>query len=224
MIWQIILIIAVSFCILVTLSFIFYKKIFKRVFDIILSFFAIIILSPLFLVLSCVGAIDLKGNPFFVQERPGKNGKIFKLIKFRSMRNDKNESGDFLDDSLRLTKYGLFLRKTSLDELPELFNIFIGDMSFVGPRPLLVDYMEKYNSFQLKRHNVKPGLTGLAQINGRNLVEWEKKFELDVFYVDNYSLILDLIIILKTIFLVISGKGVSSEKSLTMERFEGNKE
>ncbi|MBO4962395.1 MAG: sugar transferase, partial [Clostridia bacterium] len=170
-----------------------------------------------------VGAIVMKGNPFFTQDRPGKNGKIFKLIKFRSMNNKKDENGNLLPDELRLTKYGKFLRATSLDELPELFNIFIGQMSIVGPRPLLVKYLPLYSPEQARRHEVRPGLTGYAQVNGRNSLSWPEKFKLDVEYVDTYSLFGDIKIILKTIIKVFKREGISGEAVATMEEFKGER-
>ncbi len=167
-----------------------YAKFFKRFFDVILSFIAIAVLSPVFLVLTIVGAIAMKGNPFFVQKRPGKKGKdgkekIFSMLKFRTMSNQKDEWGDFLPDGVRLNGYGKFLRATSIDELPELFNIFIGNMSIVGPRPQLVRDLVFMTNEQRRRHTVKPGLTGLAQVNGRNNITWEQKFEFDLKYIDN---------------------------------------
>jgi len=202
-----------------------YKKGFKRFYDIVLSYLAISILIaiPVLPVLIIVGAIVMKGNPFFTQERPGKNGKIFKLIKFRSMNNKKDENGNLLPDELRLTKYGKFLRATSLDELPELFNIFIGQMSIVGPRPLLVKYLPLYSPEQARRHEVRPGLTGYAQVNGRNSLSWPEKFKLDVEYVDTYSLFGDIKIILKTIIKVFKREGISGEAVATMEEFKGER-
>ena len=170
----------------------FYSKYIKRLLDIICSFLALTVFSPLFLVLIVVGAIKMKGNPFFTQERPGYKEKIFKLIKFRTMTNEKDENGNFLPDEVRLNKYGMFLRSTSLDELPEAINIFIGNMSVIGPRPLLVRYLPLYNEEQHRRHDVKPGLSGWAQVNGRNTVSWEDKFEMDVWYSEHVSFLLDV--------------------------------
>ena len=161
------------------------------------------------------------GNPFFTQERPGKDGKIFKLVKFRSMNNKRDERGELLPDEKRLTYYGKFLRNTSFDELPELINILKGDMAIVGPRPLLVRYLTRYNKTQARRHEVRPGLTGLAQVNGRNAISWEDKFRYDVEYVDNLSLLLDIKIILMTVLKVVKRDGISSENSATMEEFMG---
>ena len=201
-----------------------YAKYLKRVLDFCLSLLAIVILSPLLLILTIVGAIAMGGDPSFTQERPGKNEKIFKLIKFRTMNNKKDKNGELLPDEKRLTAYGKWLRSTSLDELLELFNILKGDMSFVGPRPLLIRYLERYNAEQHRRHEVRPGLTGLAQANGRNALTWEDKFRYDVEYVDNITFVGDINIILKTIVNVLKHKGISSETSATMEEFEGNLE
>lgn len=200
-----------------------YKYI-KRILDIISSLLAIIILSPLLGVLTVIGAFEMKGNPFFTQERPGKDEKIFKRVKFRTMTNAKDENGELLSDAERLTKYGKFLRKTSLDELPELFNILKGDMSVIGPRPLLVQYLPRYNAYQHRRHEVKPGLSGWAQVNGRNAISWEDKFNYDVEYVDNYSIVMDIKILFMTILNVLKREGISSETSATMEEFMGTAE
>lgn len=190
-----------------------YAKFFKRFLDFLLSLIALIVLSPLLLILCIVGAIAMRGNPLFRQLRPGKKGKdgkekIFKLIKFRTMSNAKDENGKLLPDNKRLNKYGKFLRSTSLDELPELWNILVGDMSIVGPRPLLVDYLPYYTEDERKRHDVRPGLTGLAQINGRNLLNWNERFELDVKYVQTQSIKNDFNIIIKTIMKVIKRKDI----------------
>lgn len=198
-----------------------YAKYVKRPLDFVLSLTALIVLSPLLLVLTIVGAIAMKGNPFFVQERPGKGEKIFRLVKFRTMNNKKDKSGKLLPDEKRLTAYGKWLRSTSLDELPELFNILKGDMSIVGPRPLLVRYLKRYNSEQHRRHEVRPGLTGLAQVNGRNGISWEEKFKYDLEYVDNISFIGDWDIIIRTVKKVLKHEGISSETSDTMEEFLG---
>lgn len=198
-----------------------YAKFFKRTVDFVLSLCALLVLWPVLLVLAIVGAVKMKGNPFFTQMRPGKDEKIFKLIKFRSMTCETDENGDPLPDEVRLTKYGKFLRATSLDELPELVNILVGDMSIVGPRPLLVKYLPLYNAEQRRRHEVRPGLTGLAQINGRNALSWEEKFRLDVAYVDNITFAGDIKIILGTVMKVFKRDGISSETSATMEEFKG---
>lgn len=199
-----------------------YKLFLKRFFDIVISGAALLVLSPLLLILIAVGAIKMGGNPFFVQERPGKDEKIFKLVKFRSMNNKKDENGNLLPDEMRLTMYGKFLRASSLDELPELWNIFKGDMSLIGPRPLLVRYLPRYNEFQKRRHEVRPGLSGYAQAHGRNAISWEKKFEMDVWYVDHVSFMTDIKIIIDTVRVVLKREGISSETSATMEEFMGS--
>lgn len=185
-----------------------YKKYFKRLFDIVLAFVALVIISPLLIILIVLGKIYMKGNPFFFQDRPGKDEKIFKLIKFRTMTNEKGDNGELLPDNERLTKYGKFLRSTSLDELPELFNILKGDMSIVGPRPLAVQYLPYYNNEEKKRHSVLPGLTGLAQINGRNAVNWPERFAYDIEYTKNITFTNDLMIIIKTAIRVIRKENV----------------
>ena len=205
----------------VLLSALFYRVFFKRFYDIVLSGLAILLLSPVLLILIVLGAIKMKGNPFFTQLRPGKKGKIFRLIKFRTMTCEKDENGNLLPDEKRLTRYGKILRSTSLDELPELFNIFIGNMSIVGPRPLLVEYLPRDNEEQKRRHEVRPGLTGYAQVHGRNAISWEKRFKLDVHYVDHISLIGDIGILFGTVFSVLKREGISSETSATMEVFMG---
>ena len=199
-----------------------YAKCIKRFLDFFLSLCALVMLSPLLIVLTIVGAIIMKGNPFFVQERPGKNEKIFKLIKLRTMSNAKDSSGNPLPDEKRLGKYGRVLRASSLDELPELINILIGDMSIIGPRPLLVKYLERYNEEQHRRHEVRPGLTGYAQAHGRNAVSWEDKFKMDVWYVDNLSFKVDVGIFFDTIKAVLKHEGISGEGSATMTEFMGN--
>ena len=173
-----------------------YAKYLKRVIDFSLSLIALIVLSPLLLVLIVLGAVFMKGNPFFVQKRPGKNEKIISLLKFRTMTNEKDEEGKLLPDEIRLVSYGKFLRSTSLDELPSLINILIGDLSIIGPRPLLVEYLPWYTETEKHRHDVRPGLTGWAQVNGRNNVSWDRRFELDVEYVNNISFRFDLKIFL----------------------------
>lgn len=207
---------------LFVLSIVLYKQFFKRFWDIVLSLLALLVLSPLFIILTIVGAIAMQGNPFFLQERPGKKEKIFKLVKFRSMNNKKDGNGNLLPDEQRLGKYGKFLRVTSLDELPELFNIFIGNMSIVGPRPLLVRYLSRYNEEQRHRHDVRPGLTGYAQCHGRNSLSWKEKFEMDVWYTNHISLFGDIGILFKTAFSVFKREGISSDTSATMEEFMGN--
>jgi lipopolysaccharide/colanic/teichoic acid biosynthesis glycosyltransferase len=198
-----------------------YARFFKRLFDFLIALCAILCLSPVLLLLTILGAVKMKGNPFFTQERPGKDEKVFKLIKFRTMTCEKDENGDLLPDEMRLTKYGQLLRSTSLDELPEFLNILKGDMSFVGPRPLLVKYLPLYNEEQKRRHQVRPGLTGLAQVNGRNSLTWEQKFEDDVKYVDSVSLVLDMKILFRTVMTVLKREGISQENNATMEEFKG---
>ena len=200
-----------------------YRNCLKRVFDFVLSLTALIVLSPFLLIFTVLGAIKMKGNPFFTQERPGKDEKIFKLLKFRTMTEEKDQDGNYLPDEQRLTKYGKWLRSTSIDELPELINILKGDMAIVGPRPLLVRYLDLYNDTQRRRHEVRPGLTGLAMANGRNSLTWEEKFAYDVEYVDNVSLLMDLKVILKTVKAVLFKVGVTSPDSETVTPFEGNK-
>ena len=201
-----------------------YRNFFKRIFDFLLSLTAFLLLFPVLLLLVAAGTVKMGGNPFFVQERPGKDGKIFKLVKFKSMNNKKDENGNLLPDETRLTSYGKFIRNTSLDELPELINILKGDMAIVGPRPLLVRYLTRYNKTQARRHEVRPGLTGLAQVNGRNAISWEEKFNYDLEYVDNVSFLLDFKIICKTVLKIIKKDGISSETSATMEEFMGQTE
>ncbi len=201
-----------------------YAKFVKRALDFLLSLLALSVLSPVFVILIIVGAVMMKGNPFFTQERPGKNEKIFKLIKFRTMSNQKDKNGNLLPDEVRLNAYGKFLRSTSLDELPELLNILIGQMSIVGPRPLLVEYLKRYNAHQKRRHEVLPGLTGYAQVNGRNAISWEEKFDMDVWYVENVSLRTDVKVIFDTVRVVLKREGISSEANVTMEKFMGTKE
>lgn len=205
-----------------------YAKLFKRIIDFVVSLVALVFLLPVFIILSVIGTIAMKGNPFFTQLRPGKKGKdgnekIFKLVKFRTMSNAKDKDGNFLPDDVRLNKYGKFLRSTSLDELPELWNILKGDMSIVGPRPLLVAYLPRYSEEQRKRHNVRPGLTGYAQVNGRNAISWEEKFKLDVEYISNITLVGDIKIIFGTVLSILRREGISSETSVTMEEFMGTK-
>ena len=220
---MIVLIIVLALVNLILWSDVFYKQFFKRFYDVILSGVALIVLSPLLLVLTIVGAIKMKGNPFFTQERPGKNAKIFKIIKFRSMTCEKDETGELLPDEKRLTRYGRILRSTSLDELPELINILSGTMSIVGPRPLRIDYLPLYSPKQARRHEVLPGFTGLAQVHGRNSISWEEKFDWDVKYVDHVTFFGDIRIILDTVVIVLKREGISSGSCVTMERFMGTK-
>ena len=198
-----------------------YARYVKRLLDFILSFLALIILSPVMLIIYILVRIKLGKPAIFKQQRPGKNEKIFTLYKFRTMTDEKDENGNLLPDEKRLTKFGKMLRSTSLDELPELFNILKGDMAIVGPRPLLVEYLKLYNDEQRKRHNVRPGLTGLAQVSGRNLISWEDRFEKDVEYINKITFRKDLGIILTTIKKVIKKEGISQENNVTMEKFKG---
>lgn len=199
-----------------------YEKYFKRLFDIICSLAAIIFFSWLYLILIILGAIFMHGNPFFMQERPGKDEKIFKLIKFRSMNNRRDKRGKLLPDEVRLNRYGRFLRTTSLDELPEAFNILAGHMSIIGPRPLLVEYLPLYNEEQRHRHDVRPGLSGYAQVHGRNTVSWEDKFAMDVWYVNHITFLGDMKIIFQTIGKAfIKQEGINATTAATMEKFRG---
>lgn len=200
-----------------------YQRLLKRPLDFILSLIAIVLLSPLLLLVAILVRVKLGSPVLFKQKRPGLNERIFLMYKFRTMTDEKNEFGELLPDSIRLTKFGRFLRSTSLDELPELFNILKGDMSIIGPRPLLVQYLSLYNEHQSRRHEVRPGLSGLAQISGRNAISWEDKFNFDVQYVDNVTLRSDIKIILLTVKKVFVREGISSETTDTMEPFRGNK-
>ena len=198
------------------------KHFFKRLIDFILSLIALIVLSPILLIVALLVRTKLGSPVIFKQERPGLNEKIFTLYKFRTMTDAKDEQGNLLPDEIRLTKFGKLLRSTSLDELPELFNILKGDMAIVGPRPLLVRYLPLYSEHQKHRHDVRPGFTGWAQCNGRNAISWEEKFDLDVYYTKHVSLLLDIKIILKTVKVVLFREGISSETSVTMEEFRGS--
>ena len=202
----------------------FYNRFLKRFFDIVLSFFTLVLLSPLLAVLAVLVRTKLGSPVLFTQERPGKNGKIFRLYKFRTMTDERDEHGELLPDDVRLTRFGQMLRSTSLDELPEFFNILRGDMSFIGPRPLLVSYLPLYNEKQRHRHDVRPGLTGLAQCSGRNLLSWEDRFDLDVEYVQKLSFGMDISIIFRTVRGILKKEGISSETSVTMEPFRGSAE
>jgi len=199
----------------------FYQSWLKRNFDIVGSLIGLVILSPLFLVVSLLVKYNLGAPILFFQPRPGLNEKVFYILKFRTMRNDFDEYGNLLPDNKRLTKFGSFLRSTSIDELPSLINILKGDMSIVGPRPLLVKYLPLYNNRQKKRHIVRPGLTGLSQINGRNKISWEQRFDYDLEYIKNINFLSDIIIIFKTIFKVVYRKNINSDKDITMEEFKG---
>ncbi|MGY8913985.1 MAG: sugar transferase [Flavobacteriales bacterium] len=199
-----------------------YAKIFKRILDFTLSLVAFITLFPVFIILTIMLFISNKGKPFFYQSRPGKDEKLFKIIKFKSMNDKKDKDGELLPDEKRLTKVGLFVRKTSLDEIPQLLNVIKGDMSLIGPRPLLISYLPLYNEEQRKRHLIKPGITGWAQVNGRNAISWQQKFDYDVWYVEHCSFLLDVKILWLTALKVIKRDGISSSTSATMEFFTGN--
>ena len=199
-----------------------YAKCIKRILDFCIALTALLVLSPVLIILTVLGAVKMKGNPFFTQLRPGKGEKIFRLIKFRTMTCEKDADGNLLPDEVRLTKYGKFLRSTSMDELPELVNILLGQMSLVGPRPLLVRYLSRYNATQRRRHDVRPGLTGWAQVNGRNAISWQDKFRLDVEYVDKISFAMDVKILFMTVGKIFKREGISSGTSATMEEFMGN--
>ncbi|TMO83623.1 sugar transferase [Pseudoalteromonas spongiae] len=194
----------------------------KRLFDIFVAITLLLLLLPILLVVALLIRINLGGPILFSQDRPGLNGKIFKMYKFRSMSNERDQHGNLLPDEVRLTKFGRMLRATSLDELPELINILKGDMSLVGPRPLLIEYLPLYNEKQAKRHHVRPGITGWAQVNGRNAISWPEKFELDVWYVENQSLILDFKILFMTFYKVIKKEGITADGEATTSFFKGN--
>lgn len=199
-----------------------YEKYLKRPIDLLCGLAAVLVFGWLYILLIILGFIFMRGNPFFTQERPGKNGKIFKLIKFRTMDNRRDKNGEYLPDEVRLNKYGRFLRKTSLDEIPEAFNIIKGDMSLIGPRPLLVQYLPLYSEKQKHRHDVRPGLSGYAQVNGRNSISWTHKFELDCEYVEKITFLGDLKILFQTIGKAfLKQEGISSDTSDTMEDFDG---
>ena len=202
----------------------FYEKCIKRTQDFCCALLALIVLSPVLLVVAVLVRMKLGAPILFKQERPGLNGKIFRLYKFRTMTSEIDENGELLPDEVRLTNFGKMLRSTSLDELPELINILKGDMSVVGPRPLLVKYLSRYNKHQARRHEVRPGFTGYAQVNGRNTISWEEKFDLDVEYVDNITFIGDWGIIFKTVKTVLLREGISSDSSVTMEEFMGSEQ
>ncbi|STQ88168.1 undecaprenyl phosphate N,N'-diacetylbacillosamine 1-phosphate transferase [Helicobacter pullorum] len=199
-----------------------YKNLIKPILDFILAFLLIIIFSPIILIVALLIKLKLGSPILFTQERPGLNGKIFRIYKFRTMSDERDSKGDLLSDELRLKGFGKLIRKSSLDELPQLFNVLKGEMSFVGPRPLLVEYLELYNQEQAKRHNVKPGITGWAQVNGRNAISWEEKFKLDVYYVEHISFMLDCKILYMTFFKVLKRKDINSNTNITMEKFTGN--
>lgn len=200
-----------------------YARFWKRLLDFLLALTALLVLSPLLLLLTLAGAVAMQGNPFFAQPRPGRGERIFRLIKFRTMSDRRDASGALLPDGERLNGYGRFLRKTSLDELPELFNILVGQMALVGPRPLLTAYLPLYSEEQHHRHDVRPGLTGYAQVHGRNAVPWEERFRMDVWYTQNITFRLDCRILLDTVRVVFRHDGIGSGTSETMEPFTGNR-
>ncbi|MBG6187883.1 sugar transferase [Flavobacterium sp. CAN_S2] len=198
-----------------------YKSFFKRVLDCLAAFFGLVVLSPIFLFVTIGLFFANGGKPFFFQLRPGKDGVIFKIIKFKTMNDKKDANGNLLSDGDRLTPIGSFVRKTSLDEIPQLINVLKGEMSLIGPRPLLVYYLDLYSDFQNRRHDVRPGITGWAQVNGRNAISWDKKFEYDVWYVDHLSFILDVKILFKTALKVIKSEGINAADTATIEPFNG---
>ena len=199
-----------------------YKNFIKPAIDFVLALVGFLFLSPVFVLVTIGLFFANDGKPFFFQLRPGKDGKIFKIIKFKTMTDKKDENGNLLPDADRLTKIGSFVRKTSLDEIPQLLNVIKGDMSLVGPRPLLPKYLELYNDFQRRRNEVKPGITGWAQVNGRNSISWEKKFEYDVWYVDNVSFLLDVKILILTVLKVVKSEGINEQGQATSNEFKGN--
>ncbi len=199
-----------------------YQKYFKRLFDFLIALIALLLLSPVFLLVTFGLFFANNGTPFFLQTRPGKDEKLFRIVKFKTMNDKKDSEGNLLTDAERLTTIGRFVRKTSLDEIPQLLNVLKGDMSLIGPRPLLVQYLPFYNAAQKQRHNVRPGITGWAQVNGRNAISWEQKFAYDVWYVEHCSLLLDLKILLRTIQKVVKSEGINANQEITMESFRGN--
>ncbi|MFT7157007.1 MAG: undecaprenyl phosphate N,N'-diacetylbacillosamine 1-phosphate transferase [Parvicella sp.] len=199
-----------------------YRLLFKRIFDLVLSASLLVITFPFLLVITIGNLLERDGSVLFIQPRPGKDGNIFNSLKFKTMNEKRGEDGQLLSDKERLTKFGTFVRKTSLDELPQLINVIKGEMSLIGPRPLLVEYLPLYNEEQRRRHTVRPGITGWAQVNGRNNLEWEKRFECDIYYVDNLSFFLDIKIIVLTIVAVLKAKDVNQEGSSTMDKFTGS--
>lgn len=200
-----------------------YKQFVKRILDLFASTIGFLLLLPVFLIILILLFFANQGMPFFFQTRPGKNGRIFKVIKFKTMNDKRGNNGELLPDADRLSPIGSFVRKTSLDEIPQLMNVIKGDMSLVGPRPLLVEYLPLYNDIQKRRHEVKPGITGWAQVNGRNAISWEQKFTYDIWYVDHISFGLDVKILLMTILKVFKREGISQSGQATMSKFEGNK-
>lgn len=199
-----------------------YKDVFKRLIDFILALVGLLILAPVFFLVMILLFFANQGKPFFFQARPGLYGRIFRIIKFRTMNEKKDAQGNLLSDADRLTAVGAFVRKTSLDEIPQLINVLKGDMSLIGPRPLLPEYLPLYNNEQKKRHDVRPGITGWAQVNGRNAITWEKKFQLDVWYVDNISFLTDVRVLMTTVKKVFKSEGINQEGHVSTERFKGN--
>ena len=199
-----------------------YKLFFKTIIDLIVAFFGLVLISPIFIIVTASLYFANQGKPFFFQLRPGKEGKLFKIIKFKTMNDKKDEKGNLLSDTYRLTKIGKFVRKTSFDEIPQLLNVIKGDMSLIGPRPLLPEYLALYSKTQNRRHELRPGITGWAQVNGRNAISWQQKFEFDVWYVDHMSLLLDLKILFLTVKKVFMREGINSEGQITTEAFKGN--
>jgi undecaprenyl phosphate N,N'-diacetylbacillosamine 1-phosphate transferase len=199
-----------------------YKSLFKGLLDFCIALIGLLLLCPLFVIVTICLYFANQGSPFFYQLRPGKNQKIFKIIKFKTMNDKKDKVGNLLPDVERLTKIGIFVRKTSLDEIPQLINVIRGDMSLIGPRPILTEYLPLYNEFQNRRHEVKPGITGWAQVNGRNAISWKQKFEYDVWYIDNISLKLDFRIVFLTLKKVFFRENISQEGQVTMKAFKGN--
>ena len=199
-----------------------YRSFFKQIIDSIAASFGLVVLSPIFFITIVWLGFTNQGKPFFLQDRLGKKGKLFRIIKFKTMNDKKDFHGNLLSDKYRLTKIGKFVRKTSLDEIPQLLNVIKGDMSLIGPRPLLPEYLPLYNSFQNRRHEVKPGITGWAQVNGRNAISWQQKFEYDVMYVDNINFLLDIKIFFLTMKKVVIGEGINANNSITTEAFTGN--
>lgn len=198
-----------------------YKTVFKRVFDFLAALLGLVLLSPVFFIVTIGLYFANQGKPFFFQSRPGKNGVIFKIIKFKTMNDKKDKAGNLLSDGERLTKIGSIVRKTSLDEIPQLINVIKGDMSLIGPRPLLPQYLSLYSDFQNRRHEVKPGITGWAQVNGRNAISWDKKFKYDVWYVDHVSFLVDVKILFKTFLKVAKSEGINAANAATIEPFNG---
>ena len=199
-----------------------YKTVFKRVFDFLAALLGLVLLSPIFFIVTIGLYFANQGKPFFFQSRPGKNGVIFKIIKFKTMNDKKDKAGNLLSDGERLTKIGTFVRKTSLDEIPQLLNVLKGDMSLIGPRPLLPEYLPLYNEVQKRRHEVRPGITGWAQVNGRNAISWDQKFEYDVWYVEHISFALDIKIFFLTLKKVFIREGINMQGQVTTEVFKGN--